>query len=222
MTHSERRDQELVYIADETVMKEMMRARRLTQELNTVDRTDFETIGRIVRELLGKSDGTAFINPPFYCDYGSHIEVGTGFFANYNCTMLDVGKIRIGDHVQMAPNVSIYTAGHPVHPATRNTQYEYGIDVTIGNNVWIGGSVVICPGVTIGDNTVIGAGSVVTHDIPAWTIAAGNPCRVLRKITEEDRRKHYGGRDIDEEAWQHILQIQAGADDPHKYPTAQQ
>ena len=220
MSNPERRDKEMVYIADDEVMKEMMRARRLTQELKTTDRADFETISRIVRELLGKSDGTAFINPPFYCDYGTHIEVGTGFFANYNCTMLDVGKIRIGDHVQFAPNVSIYTAGHPVHPATRNSLYEYGIDVTIGNNVWVGGNVVICPGVTIGDNAVIGAGSVVTKDIPAWTVAAGNPCRVIRQITEADRRKQFGGREIDDEAWQHILQIQAEENDPHKYPTA--
>ena len=146
--------------------------------------------------------------------------VGKNFFANYNCTMLDVGRIRIGDNVQLAPNVAIYTAGHPVHPATRNTLYEYGIDVTIGNNVWIGGNVVICPGVTIGDNTVIGAGSVVTKDIPAWTVAAGNPCRVIREITESDRNKQFAGREIDEEAWQDILRIQREEDDIEKYPTA--
>ena len=141
---------------------------------------------------------------PFYCDYGSHIEVGKGFFANYNCTILDVAKVTIGDNCQFAPNVSIYTAGHPVHPETRNTMYEYGISVTIGNNVWVGGNTVILPGVHIGDNVVIGAGSVVTRDIPANTIAAGNPCRVLREITEADRRTYYRGRQIDDEAWEHI------------------
>ena len=160
------------------------------------------------------------VNPPFYCDYGSHIEVGRNFFANYNCTMLDVGMIRIGDNVQFAPNVAIYTAGHPVHPATRNTQYEYGIDVTIGNNVWIGGNVVICPGVTIGDNTVIGAGSVVLRDIPAWSVAAGNPCRVIRRITEDDRNRYYAGREIDAEALKHIDLMQSEENDPDKYPTA--
>ena len=134
--------------------------------------------------------------------------------------MLDVGRIRIGDNVQLAPNVAIYTAGHPVHPATRNTLYEYGIDVTIGNNVWIGGNVVICPGVTIGDNTVIGAGSVVTKDIPAWTVAAGNPCCVIREITESDRNKQFAGREIDEEAWQDILRIQKEENDIEKYPIA--
>ncbi|MCR5402239.1 MAG: sugar O-acetyltransferase [Butyrivibrio sp.] len=219
MNNIERRDSELVYISDEKVFEEQKIARRLTQKLNTMDRSDFDGIRSVVKELFGKSDG-AFVNPPFYCDYGSHIEVGKNFFCNYNCTILDVGMVRIGDNVQLAPNVAIYTAGHPVHPATRNTLYEYGIDVTIGNNVWIGGNVVICPGVTIGDNAVIGAGSVVTKDIPAWTVAAGNPCRVLRKITEADRRKYFGGRDIDDEAWEHIQKIEEKASDPIRFPTA--
>lgn len=220
MNNIERRDSELVYISDDTVFNEQKIARKLTQELNTADRSDFKALNRIVGKLLGKSDETTFINPPFYCDYGSHIEVGKNLFVNYNCTMIDVGIIRIGDNVQIAPNVAIYTAGHPVHPATRNSLYEYGIDVTIGNNVWIGGNVVICPGVTIGDNTVIGAGSVVTKDIPAWTVAVGNPCRVIRRITEADRRKYYAGRDIDDEAWQDIRRIESEARDPEKYPTA--
>ena len=222
MNNIDRRDKGLVYISDESVFEEQKIARRLTQKLNTVDRSDFEAIKKIVNELLGKSGSDTFINPPFYCDYGSHIEVGKNFFANYNCTMLDVGMIRIGDNVQIAPNVAIYTAGHPVHPATRNTSYEYGIDVTIGNNVWIGGNVVICPGVKIGDNAVIGAGSVVLRDIPAWTIAAGNPCRVIRKITEDDRNKYYAGREIDDEAWQDILRIEAESNDKEKFPVAEE
>ena len=109
MNNIERRDAQLPYISDESVMKEQMRARKLTQELNTVDRCDFDKIAKIVKELLGKSEG-AFINPPFYCDYGNHIEVGKNFFANYNCTILDVAKVKIGDNCQMAPNVAIYTA----------------------------------------------------------------------------------------------------------------
>lgn len=104
----------------------------------------------------------------------------------------------------MAPNVAIYTAGHPIHPDTRNTAYEYGIEVNIGNNVWIGGNSVICPGVTIGDNVVIGAGSVVTKDIPDWSVAAGNPCRVIRKITEADRKLYFKDREFDEEAWEQV------------------
>ena len=220
MNNIERRDKELVYISDDSVFEEQKIARRLTQELNTADRSDFGAIKTIVKKLFGKADDTTFVNPPFYCDYGKHIEVGKNFFANYNCTFLDVGMIRIGDNVQMAPNVAIYTAGHPVHPATRNSAYEYGIDVTIGDNVWIGGNVVICPGVTIGDNAVIGAGSVVTKDVLAWTIAAGNPCKVIRKITEEDRNKYFAGRQIDAEALEDIGRIEKEANDPGKYPTA--
>lgn len=204
MTNIERRDLGLPYISDNEVFEEQKKARVLTQKLNTVDRSDFDSIGKIVKELLGKSDG-AFINPPFYCDYGTHIEVGKNFFANYNCTILDVAKVTIGDNCQLAPNVAIYTAGHPVHPDTRNSGYEYGISVTIGDNVWIGGNSVICPGVRIGSNTVIGAGSVVTKDIPDWVIAAGNPCRVIREITEEDRRLYFRDKEFDDEAWQDVM-----------------
>lgn len=207
MTNKERRDRELPYITDEEVFEEQKKARRLTQALNTADRSDFDAIGKIVKELLGKSDG-AFINPPFYCDYGFNIEVGKNFFANYNCMILDVAKVVIGDNCQMAPNVAIYTAGHPVHPDTRNTAYEYGIKVTIGDNVWIGGNTVICPGVHIGSNTVIGAGSVVTKNIPDWVIAAGNPCKVIREITDADRKFYFRGREFDEEAWAHVLELQ--------------
>ena len=203
MNNLERRDRGLVYISDDAVFEEQKRARRLTQALNTADRSDFDTLKAIVKELLGKSEN-AFINPPFYCDYGTKIEVGKNFFANYNCTIIDVAKVRIGDNCQLAPNVAIYTAGHPVHPDTRNTLYEYGIEVTIGDNVWIGGNTVICPGVHIGSNTVIGAGSVVTRDIPDWVVAAGNPCRVIRPITEADRRLYFRKQEIDDEAWTEI------------------
>jgi len=203
MNHRERRDKGMVYISDDTVFEEQKRARVLTQKLNMADRSDFALLQEIVKELLGKSEG-AFINPPFYCDYGSHIEVGKNFFANYNCTILDVAKVKIGDNCLLAPNVAIYTAGHPLHPDVRNLGYEYGVEVTIGDNVWIGGNAVICPGVHIGNNVVIGAGSVVTKDIPDWTVAAGNPCRVLRRITEEDKRYYFRDRLIDEEAWQEI------------------
>ncbi|MBQ7371225.1 MAG: sugar O-acetyltransferase [Blautia sp.] len=207
----------MLYISDDAVFEEQKKARRLTQKLNTMDRSDFDGIKAVVKELFGRSDG-AFVNPPFYCDYGFHIEVGKSFFANYNCTILDVGKVIIGDYCQIAPNVSIYTAGHPVHPASRNTQYEYGIDVVIGDNVWIGGNVVICPGVHIGDNAVIGAGSVVTRDIPAWSVAAGNPCKVIRKITEADRENTFRTEKADPEALADMKRMweEGGA----QYPTA--
>lgn len=174
MTNSERRDREMAYIADEAVAEEMMRCRRILQKLNFMDRSDLAGIAKVTAELLGSSEG-AFINPPFYCDYGKHIKVGKNFFANYNCTIIDVAEVRIGDNCLMAPNVAIYTAGHPVYPSTRNSAYEYGKAVTIGDNVWLGGNTVVCPGVHIGSNSVIGAGSVVTRDIPDWCIAAGNP-----------------------------------------------
>ena len=204
MDNIKRRDLEMPYISDASVMEEQKACRRILQELNFSDRSDFEKISRIVKRLLGKSEN-AFINPPFYCDYGSHIEVGKNFFANYNCTIIDVAKVTIGDNCQMAPNVAIYTAGHPLHPVSRNSLYEYGISVTIGDNVWIGGNTVILPGVHIGSNTVIGAGSVVTKDIPDWVVAAGNPCRVIRKITEDDKKYYYKDREFDDEAWNAII-----------------
>ena len=188
MTHRERRDRQMPYIADESVFEEMIRARHLLSRLNTMDRCDFEGIRQVIRELL-QTEEDPIINPPFYCDYGNHI---------------DVGKVTFGDNCFLAPNVAIYTAGHPIHPDARNSMYEYGIDVTIGHNVWIGGNAVICPGVTIGDNCVIGAGSVVTKDVPAWSIAAGNPARVIRKITEEDKQYYFKDRKFDPESWAEI------------------
>lgn len=153
----------------------------------------------LIKNILGSSGENVHIEEPFRCDYGSNIEVGENFFANYNLTVLDVGKVTIGDNVQIAPNVSIYTAGHPVHPDSRNSGYEYGIDISIGDNVWIGGSTCILPGVHIGNNVVIGAGSVVTKDIPDNVIAVGNPCRVIREITEDDRKYYYKDREFDVE-----------------------
>ncbi len=219
MRNTERRDQQILYISDESVMEEQKKCRAILQKLNFMDRADFEGIAATVKELLGSSD-SAFINPPFYCDYGIHIHVGKNFFANYNCTIIDVAPVVIGDNCQMAPNVAIYTAGHPVHPAARNTAFEYGIEVTIGDNVWIGGNTVILPGVHIGSNAVIGAGSVVTKDIPAWTVAAGNPCRVIRKIREEERFLYFRHVRADEEAESMMRQIWADSTDPVKYPAA--
>lgn len=203
MDNIERRNKGMAYVTDDSVMEQQKNARVLTQKLNTMDRSDFDGIAAVVKELLGKSE-KAWINPPFYCDYGFNIEVGKNFFANYNCTMLDVGKITIGDNCFMAPNVAVYTAGHPLHPDSRNSMYEYGIPVSIGDNVWIGGNTVICPGVTIGSNCVIGAGSVVTKDIPEWSVAAGNPCRVIRKITDEDKKYYFKDKEFDDEAWGNI------------------
>lgn len=151
----------------------------------------------MIKDIVGKCGKDIFIEPPFHCDYGKNIEVGENFYANFNCVILDVGKVKIGTNVMFAPNVSIYTAGHPIHPESRNSGYEYGIGITIGDNVLVGGSVVINPGVHIGNNVVIGSGSVVTKDIPDNVIAVGNPCRIIREITEDDRKYYFKDREFD-------------------------
>jgi maltose O-acetyltransferase len=217
MDNAKRRDSGMMYQSDDAIFEAQKPARRLTQKLNTMDRSDFDGIKEVVKELFGKSEN-AFVNPPFYCDYGFNIEVGKDLFCNYNCTILDVCKVKIGDNCLMASNVAIYTAGHPVHPALRNTFYEYGAEVVIGDNVWIGGNSVICPGVHIGDNTVIGAGSVVTKDIPAWSVAAGNPGRVIRKVTKDDLKCYFRNKIVDDEAMADIERIWAESGDDKKYP----
>ena len=166
---------------------------------NNMDPGDVAGKDKLIKEILGKTGNTVCIESPFHCDYGYNIEVGENFFANYNLVILDVAKVKIGDNAQIAPNVSIYTAGHPIHPDSRNSGYEYGIDITIGDNVWIGGNTCIMPGVTIGNNVVIGGGSVVTKDLPDNVIAVGNPCRIVRKITEEDRDYYFKDRKFDVE-----------------------
>lgn len=166
---------------------------------NNLEPGNFEEKTRMLKEILGKTGDYINIEAPFHCDYGYNIEVGEDFFANYNFVVLDVGKVKIGNRVQIAPNVSLYTAGHPVHPESRNSGYEYGIGITIGDNVWIGGNTCVLPGVTIGNNVVIGAGSVVTKDIPDNVIALGNPCKVVREITEADRNFYYKDRKFDVE-----------------------
>ncbi|MEO3945965.1 sugar O-acetyltransferase [Gorillibacterium sp. CAU 1737] len=177
--------------------EERMANKRNIREYNLLEPDDHETRDALIRRILGKTGEAVHVEAPFHCDYGSNIEVGNNFYANFNCTILDVGKVIIGDNVMFAPNVSIYTAGHPLHPDSRNSGYEYGIGITIGNNVWIGGNVILNPGVTIGNNVVIGAGSIVTKDIPDNVIAVGSPCKVIREITEEDRKYYYKDREFD-------------------------
>ena len=177
--------------------EERMENKLKIHKYNTMSPDKKEELDELIKDILGKYGKNIIVEPPFHCDYGKNIEVGNNFFVNYNCTILDVGKVIIGENVMFAPNVSIYTAGHPVHPESRNSGYEYGIEVIIGDNVWIGGNVIINPGIKIGNNVVIGAGSVVTKDIPDNAIAVGNPCRVIREVTEEDRKYYFKDRKFD-------------------------
>jgi maltose O-acetyltransferase len=158
-----------------------VRARDLCQALNVSRETDGEGRRRILCDLIGAGGETVWMQPPFYCDYGTHIELGIKVFFNFNCVVLDVCRVTVGDHTLFGPGVHIYAATHPMDATLRRTR-ESGKPVTIGSDVWVGGAAIICPGVTIGSRAVIGAGSVVTRNIPDCVFAAGNPCRVIREI----------------------------------------
>lgn len=165
------------------MLRRLMVTRKKLWEFNRLCPDCTESMDSIIRSLLGRCGKRIHINQPFRCDYGCNIEVGENFFANFNLTILDEARVTIGNNAFIGPNVSIYTACHPIEPGQRNTGVEWAKPVTIGNNVWIGGSVTILPGVSIGDNVVIGAGAVVTHDIPSNMIVGGNPAKIIRKIT---------------------------------------
>ena len=202
-----RKQNELPYIADEVCNGQMRENARRLYEYNNGDRWSDEGIKKQderIRAILGSAGKNVMIVPPFRCDYGYNISVGDNFYANYNLTMLDVAPVTIGNNVFIAPNAAIYTAGHPIHPKARNSMYEYGIPITIGDDCWIGGNTVICPGVKIGSGVVIGAGSVVTHDIPDNVVAAGNPCKVLREITDEDMKYYFKKREFGVEELSYI------------------
>lgn len=168
--------------SDDELIKEREYARWLIYEYNSTKPDEKQIRNNILKKLFGQIEGDLYIEPPFRCDYGYNIKVGTNFYANFGCVILDVNKVIIGDNVLLGPNVQIYAATHPTDPQVRLTQKELGKPVVVGNNVWIGGGTIICPGVKIGDNTVVGAGSVVTKDIPSNVIAVGNPCRVIKKV----------------------------------------
>lgn len=172
---------------DKELNEDFMRARRLTRLFNSMTEEQMEERKEIIKELFKSTGENVHVEQTFHCDYGCHISVGENFYANYDCIMVDVCEIIIGDNVLLAPRVGLYTAGHPIDAAVRNEGLEFGKPVIIGDNVWIGENAVINPGVTIGSGVVIGSGSVVTKDIPDHVVAVGNPCRVLRKINEEDK-----------------------------------
>ena len=170
---------------DEQLSNERTKARQLLKKLNDAHADDTAAVHEVLKALLPNAGKNLWIQPPFYCDYGYNIEAGEKVFFNFNCVVLDVMKVSIGSRTLFGPNVQLYTATHPIDFKERAGGLEYAKPIVIGEDVWIGGSVVICPGVTIGDRTVIGAGSVVTRDVPAGVFAAGNPCKVIRSIVKD-------------------------------------
>jgi maltose O-acetyltransferase len=168
---------------DPELVRARDRARDLCQDLNATREAQIDERRRILKELFGTGGDTVWMQPPFYCDYGSNILLGERVFFNFNCVVLDVSPVKIGDYTLFGPAVQVYTATHPMNAELRRKQ-EFSKPIEIGSDVWVGGGAIICPGVRIGSRSVIGAGSVVTRDIPEGVFAAGNPCRVIRDITE--------------------------------------
>lgn len=192
MTEKDKRAAGFLYDANynEEIGKELLNCKDLCFQYNQILPSHEKERHKLLKKLLGKTKEHFTILPPFWCDFGYNIEIGENFFANHNCVILDGAKVTFGDNVFVAPNCGFHTAGHPLDVEQRNLGLEYAYPITIGNNVWIGAGVTVLPGVTIGNNTVIGAGSVVNRDIPDGVVAAGNPCRVIRNITEEDKNKY--------------------------------
>ena len=175
---------------DTELIAERTAAKELCFELNNLRPSMVAERDEIVRRLLGQVGKNCCIESPFHCDYGYNIVAGDNFYMNVGCVILDGARVTFGDNVFVAPHCGFYTAGHPLDHERRNAGLEYALPITIGNNVWIGAQVCVLPGMTIGDNSVIGAGSVVTKDIPAGVLAAGNPCRVIREISEADKLRY--------------------------------
>jgi len=198
MSQRERRANGLLYVSrSEGMTEDRIRGKELMYDFNHLRPGEVEKRRELLGKMFGGMTGECWIEPPLYFCYGSHIFLGEGVYMNMGVTLIDDYTITIGNRVLIGPNVTIATSGHPVHPEVRMQRQIYALPITIGDRVWIGAGAIICPGVTIGENAVIGAGSVVTRDVPANCIAVGNPCRVLREVTEEDRVCYVRGRRID-------------------------
>lgn len=193
MTEKEKMSKQMLYDANYNVdlLKERVKAKNMCYDFNQLRPSETEKQNEILRELFGSTKENFCIVAPFWCDYGYNIHIGENFFANHNVVILDCGKVTFGDNVFVAPNCIFSTAGHPLDVEQRNKGLEYAYPITVEDNVWIGANVTVLPNVTIGSGSVIGAGSVVNKDIPRGVIAVGNPCRVVRKITEEDKKKYW-------------------------------
>ncbi len=189
ITQKERCKQGKLYDAnDAELIAERQKCKTICYEYNHLPPSESKRRKEIIESLFGKTKHGFLIEQPFWCDYGYNIEIGENFYANVNCVILDGAKVEFGDNVFVAPGCGFYTAGHPFDVEQRNSGLEYALPIRIGNNVWIGAHVCVLPGVTIGDNCVIGAGSVVNKDIPAGSLAAGNPCKVIRKIDSTTKK----------------------------------
>jgi maltose O-acetyltransferase len=177
-----------LYLADDPeLVAERARAAALLERYNSTPDAACDERTRLLRHLLGDLGDGVVVQPTFRCDYGYNISIGAGTFVNYGCVMLDVVPIRVGAACQLASGVQLLAATHPIDPEARRLGWEYGRPITIGDNVWLGGGVIVCPGVAVGDDTVVGAGAVVTRSLPAGVVAVGNPARVQREIQEGDR-----------------------------------
>ncbi|GBR74806.1 maltose acetyltransferase [Candidatus Termititenax aidoneus] len=178
-----------LYIAQgQEFLKDILRCRKLLRKFNQSSPHKIQYRTKLLKTLFQQIGAASYIEPPFHCDYGAQISIGDNFYANVNCVILDVCAVTIDQNVFLGPNVGIYTAAHPLDAAVRAERLEYGRPVTIGDNVWLGGGVSVLPGVAISDNVVVGAGSVVTKNIPANVVAAGNPCKILRRLTVRDKK----------------------------------
>ncbi|MDQ1856125.1 sugar O-acetyltransferase [Chryseobacterium sp. WLY505] len=188
MTEKEKCAAGLLYNAnyDKELIQERIACKDLCQEYNGLKNSDTENRDRLLRKIIGSSKENICIEPNFWCDYGYNIKTGENFYANHNLVILDCATVEFGDNVFIGPNCSFYTAGHPLDVQQRNEGLEYAHPIKVGHNVWLGGNVVVLPGVSIGNNSVIGAGSIVTKDIPDNAVAVGNPCKVVKLITEKN------------------------------------
>jgi maltose O-acetyltransferase len=178
---------ELYRADDPELAADFARAQELVERYNATRHDEQELRDRLLRELLGEAGDGVVVRTPFRCDYGTRISIGAGTFLNYDCVLLDVAPIRIGAACQLAPRVQLLTAAHPLDPGPRRDGWEYAESIAVGDNVWLGGGAIVCPGVAIGADTVVGAGAVVTRDLPAGVVAAGVPARVVREIGPQDR-----------------------------------